>query len=269
VTSTTNQVSEGAALPPGLLVEASPEEIAGAFAALCPLQPMNMEPAGLVCAPRSAPELARPALEGCPLPVRILETVPGWPDPPSAMVAGWYLRSPLHLPAPEGIRELVQVTGEGFGPGGHTTTAMCLELLELSPDGSAVDLGCGSGLLTQAWVVLGKGAVLACDLDPLAVDQTRRSLVAAGLAARVTLRHGPAGTLEPGALADRVLIANVPLSAHESLLTRVGAGPRAAVLSGLRPGQAPGVIDAYRVLGLRVATHVERSGFVAVLMTRR
>jgi ribosomal protein L11 methylase PrmA len=243
--------------------------IASAFAALCPLQPMRMEQAGLVCAPRSAPELAARALACCPLPVRTLKTVPGWPDPPSAMVAGWYLRSPLHVRAPACIRELVQVTGEGFGPGGHATTAMCLKHLERMPEGPAVDVGCGSGLLTQAWLALDKGAMLACDLDPLAIDQTRRSLLAAGLAAQVTLRHGPAAMLTSADLADRVLIANVPLSTHESLLTRVGDGPRAAVLSGLRPAQAPAVIDAYHALGLQVVSHLERSGFVGVCMMRR
>lgn len=269
MSATTGQVSEGAVLPPGLIVEASPGAIAGAFAALCPLQPVRMEPAGLVCAPRSAPDLAAAALALCPLPVRLLETIPGWPDPPAAMVAGWYRRSPAHTPAPTGIRELVQAPGEGFGPGDHATTAMCLALLEGLPAGAAVDVGCGSGLLAQAWVALGRGEVLACDLDPRAVAQTARSLRAAGRSDRVTLRHGPIGTLAEGELADRVLLANVPLEAHRSLLSRIGAPPRAVVLSGLRPPQAAAVVDAYRELGLRTLARHERGGFVAICMTRR
>lgn len=266
---TTGQVSEATLLPAGLLVEGLPAQIADAFAALCALQPIRMDEAGLVCAPRCAPELAAPALARCPLPVRPLAQIPGWPDPPSAMVSGWYRRSPDHMPAPEGIRELIQTTGEGFGPAGHATSAMCLGALERLSAGPAIDVGCGSGLLAQAWAALGRGDVLACDLDPRAIDQSRRSLAAAGLADRVTLRHGPIGTLAPSETAGRTILANIPLPAHESLLARLGEGPPvAAVLSGLRPAQTAGVVDAYRALGLQVLGSRERAGFTCTWLAR-
>ena len=264
--ATTGQVSEGVVLPAGLLVEGDPKMIAREFARLCPLQPVRMEAEGLVCAPRSAPELAAPALVLCPLPWRPLEAVPGWPDPPAAMVAGWYRRSPAHAPAPDGVRELVQAPGEGFGPADHATTAMCLELLEGLPASDAVDVGCGSGLLCQAWVALERGGVLACDLDGRALDQTARSLAAAGRDGRITLRRGPIAALRADELAGRVVLANVPLSAHESLLSRIGTPPRAVVLSGLRPAQAPAIIEAYRTLGLSVHHQRERSGFISVCL---
>ena len=180
------------------------------------------------------------------------------------MVSGWYRRSPDHASGPTGVRELVQTPGEGFGPGDHVTTAMCLEHLERLPIGDAVDVGCGSGLLCQAWVALGRGRVLACDLDGRAVDQTARSLAAAGRERGVTLRRGPVAALTTREIADRVLLANVPLPAHESLLSRIGAPPRAAVLSGLRPHQAPAVVAAYRALGLEVLAIDERGGFSTV-----
>jgi ribosomal protein L11 methyltransferase len=141
---------------------------------------------------------------------------------------------------------------------------MCLEQLERLPAADAVDVGCGSGLLCQAWVALGRGRVLACDLDGRAVDQTARSLAAVGREREVTLRRGPIAALTAHEIADRVLLANVPLPAHESLLSRIGAPPRAAVLSGLRPGQAPAVVAAYRALGLEVLATDERGGFRAV-----
>lgn len=247
-------------------MEASAAAIADAFAALCPLQPVRMEPAGLICAPRSAPELAGPALARCPLPVRALGTIPGWPDPPAAMLAGWYRRSPAHAPAPAGVRELVQAPGEGFGPGDHATTQMSLELLEGLPGGPAVDVGCGSGLLAQAWVALGRGPVLACDLDPRALEQAGRSLRAAGRTEQVTLRRGPIAALTADELAGRVLLANLPPEAHRSLLSRIGAPPRAVVLSGLRPPDAPALVAAYGRLGLRTLHRHERRGFVALCM---
>ena len=253
-------------LPAGVLVCATPELIARHFPDLCPLQPVQMDPEGMVCAPRSCPEEAGGALTACPLPWRALPRVPSWPDPPAAMVAGWYRRSPGHMRAPAGLRELVQAPGEGFGPADHATTTMCLEQLERLPAHDALDVGCGSGLLCQAWVALGRGRVLACDLDGRAVDQTARSLAASGRADRVTLRRGPIGALCAEEIAGRVVMANVPLPAHESLLSRIGAPPRAVVLSGLRPGEVPAVVAAYRGLGLQILSADERGGFGAVSM---
>ena len=237
------------------------------FAALCPLQPVRMTPQGLVCAPRSAPEVAGPALAACPLPVRALDVVPAWPDPPAGMVGGWYRRSPGHLPAPTGIRELVQVGGEGFGPGDHATTAMCLEALDALAPGPALDAGCGSGLLAQAWAALGRGPVIAVDLDPRALAQARASLAAAGLAG-VDLRRGPLSGLSPAGLAGRVVLANVPAPAHHDLLGRAdpGAPPAAAVLSGIRPAEVPPLVAAWDALGLGVTGEDRRGGFVRLSM---
>lgn len=267
------QVNGARALPAGLLVTAPTGAIAAAFPALCPLQPVRMEAAGLVCAPRAAPELAGPALVRCPLPVRALPVVPGWPDPPSAMVAGWYRRGIDHLPAPAGRRELVQAPGEGFGPGGHTTTAMCLEAIDalagrIRGPTRAVDAGCGSGMLAQAWARLGYGPVIACDLDPAALAQAGAGLRAAGLRAAVALRRGPAAALAPGELAGAVLLANLPAAGHRELLERIDRPPAAAILSGLRPDEAPAIEAGHRARGLRPVARVRRGGFVCLVMSR-
>jgi hypothetical protein len=256
------------ALPPGLVVEADAAAIAAAFGELCALQPVRHTGAGLVCAPRAAPELAGPALARCPLPVRALARVPGWPDPPSTLLGGWYLRSPAHAPAPAGVRELVQAPGEGFGPGGHATTRMCLGALERLPAGPALDAGCGSGLLAQAWARLGRGPVLACELDPRALDQAARSLAAAGLAGRVRLRRGPVETLAEQELGGRVILANLPAAGQQALVARLRTPPPAAVLSGLRPGEAGELARAYRALGLAVVDAARRGGFCCLTLVR-
>jgi SAM-dependent methyltransferase len=250
------QVSAGP-LPPGLLVEAPRPALERTFGALCPLQPVEWADEGLVCAPRAAPEAAAAALAACPLPTRRLAEVPGWPDPPAALLAGWYRRSPAHAPAPAGIGELVQVPGEGFGPGDHPTTAMCLAAIGRLPPGPALDAGCGSGLLAQAWARLGRGPVDAWDLDPRA-----RSLAAAGLAELVSLRRGPLEALPPGLIAGRVVLANVPASAHRALIARTREPPRAVLASGLRPAEAAPVVAAWRARGLRPAAAARRGGFV-------
>ena len=253
-------------LPPGLLVAVPPEHLGAAFAALCPLQPVRMEAAGLVCAPRCAPEAARAALAACPFPTRALGEVPAWPDPPAAMLAGWYRRSPAHLAAPAGVRELVQVAGEGFGPGDHPTTEMCLGALEGLAPGPALDVGCGSGLLAQAWAALARGPVVALDVDPRAVEHARRSLAAAGRAGAVEVRRAPIQSLVAGDTAGRTLLANVPADAHRELLARVVDRPAGVVLSGIRPAAAAGLRDAWRERGLRPDGEWEQGGFACLRM---
>lgn len=253
-------------LPAGLLVRADPATIASHFTALIGLQPVRHMPEGLVCAPRVDPEGARAAMAGCPLPLEELAAVPGWPDPPAARVAGWYRRSPTHAPAPAGVRELIQPPGEGFGPLGHATTAMCLAMFAHLPAGPAFDAGCGSGLLAQAWAADGRGAVAGCDLDPRAVAQARAGIALAGLADRVRLERRALEGLDADELAGGVLLANVPAGAHHALLGATTAAPRAAVLSGLRPDETTPVIAAWAARGMAVTRTACAGGFVALAL---
>jgi ribosomal protein L11 methyltransferase len=90
-----------------------------------------------------------------PIPVgQKLLIVPEWEDIP-----------------PETGRTVLRLNpGLIFGTGSHPTTAMCLEELEPLASGaeSVLDLGCGSGILAIASLVLGAKHALGCDIDPLA-----------------------------------------------------------------------------------------------------
>lgn len=59
-----------------------------------------------------------------------------------------------------------------FGTGSHATTRMCLTAIEeLSAPGMRVlDLGCGSGILGIAALLLGCESVTGCDIDPKAPE---------------------------------------------------------------------------------------------------
>ncbi len=187
----------------------------------------------------------------CPFPTEPVHHPFTWPDSPSAFVAGWYRRSDRHAPAPAGVRELVQVAGEGFGPADHPTTALCLAALDRLSSVAAVDVGCGSGLLTQAWARRWGAAVLAIDLDPAAAAQTRTSLLVAGCADLVEVRHQPIQALCGDDLRDRVVFANISAPVHRLLLQRIVDPPSVVVVSGIRPNEAPTLVAAYTALGLR------------------
>ena len=54
-----------------------------------------------------------------------------------------------------------------FGTGSHPTTQMCLEALEMiaGPGKNILDLGCGSGILSIAGMLLGADNAIGCDID--------------------------------------------------------------------------------------------------------
>ena len=68
---------------------------------------------------------------------------------------------------PDGRKILEIDPGSCFGTGQHYTTLLCLEALEtIAKDGMWVlDLGCGSGILSIASVLLGAKAVTGIDID--------------------------------------------------------------------------------------------------------
>ena len=75
-------------------------------------------------------------------------------------------------PTPEGRFRIVVNPGMAFGTGVHETTRLCIEALEdyLEPGMTVLDVGTGSGILARAAGLLGAGRVVACDIDPVAVE---------------------------------------------------------------------------------------------------
>ncbi|MBQ9375071.1 MAG: 50S ribosomal protein L11 methyltransferase [Ruminococcus sp.] len=65
-------------------------------------------------------------------------------------------------------RKILEIDpASSFGTGQHNTTQLCLELIEKSIHGGErlLDLGCGSGILSIAAVLLGASSVYAVDID--------------------------------------------------------------------------------------------------------
>ena len=78
---------------------------------------------------------------------------------------------PSWEPCPKTNRTVLKLDpGMAFGTGAHQTTRMCLEFLEktVKAGDAMLDLGCGSGILSIASILLGATSAKAIDIDPIA-----------------------------------------------------------------------------------------------------
>ena len=78
---------------------------------------------------------------------------------------------------PDGRTALYLNPGLTFGTGSHASTRLCLEWVEeFAREGeSALDLGCGSGILSIAALLLGSREAVGVDIDPKAEDMAREN----------------------------------------------------------------------------------------------
>ena len=180
------------------------------------------------------------------------------------VVIGELLRvRPPWAPPDEGLLDVVIEPGQAFGTGAHATTRLCLELLlELRPEGTLLDVGCGSGVLAIAAARLGWQSVVALDHDPESVAATRDNARANGVAveARVLdLRSAPlpaAPTVTANLLRPLLLL----------LAQRLPDPPPAALIAGgLLREEADEVAVALAARGLHEAGRREEGDWAALL----
>ena len=147
--------------------------------------------------------------------------------------------------------------GRAFGTGSHPTTRLCLELLQEAERGSALDVGCGSGVLAIAAARLGFAPVVAVDSDPVAVEATKQNAAANGVAVEVREFDAGAAPLP----AAKTCLINITLPAVEAVAPRVRA--KRLITSGYLQSEEP------RVPGYG---HLERrsdAGWAADVWSRR
>jgi ribosomal protein L11 methyltransferase len=157
--------------------------------------------------------------------VAISEVEPGWEERwrefhrPVRIGALW-VGPPWETPPADAIALFVE-PARAFGTGGHATTRLCLELLvDLAAElarASVLDLGCGSGVLSVAAARLGYGAVLAVDVEPEAIAETRRNAQANGVAVEARLADALIAELP----ARDLVLANIARATVDALASRL------------------------------------------------
>ncbi len=168
--------------------------------------------------------------------------------------------------------------GQAFGTGHHGTTAGCLDMLYLCLKKlsyiNALDLGTGSGVLAIALAKATSAAILASDIDPIAVKVARenfringcanriRTIVSRGLGHRIFADRGPYDLIIANILAG-------PLQKMSASICSELASGGTLILSGLLPHQSARIIAVYRNQGLALSRRHFRDGWLTLVMTAK
>jgi len=105
-------------------------------------------------------------------------------------------------PTPPGRFRLTVNPGMAFGTGVHETTQLCLEALEdyCRRGMTVLDVGAGSGILSQAARLLGASRVFSCDVDPVAVEIAGEGFVGSVDAVRPDIANVTVANISPEAI---------------------------------------------------------------------
>lgn len=90
------------------------------------------------------------------------------------------IRPPWEEYVPKGDEIVIEINpAMAFGTGHHETTRLCIRGMEEIFDNRCVknvlDVGCGSGILSISAVKLGADEVVGVDIDPIAIEESKKN----------------------------------------------------------------------------------------------
>lgn len=164
------------------------------------------------------------------------------------------------LLAPGKIRILLN-PGVVFGNGLHATTQDCIEALELlysvDPVRSALDLGCGTGILALVAGKLGCEKCFALDFNLLASQTANNNVKLNGLTERILVAQARAENFAH--LPADLLIANIHYDVMKKLVDSF-FNKKWFILSGLLRSQARDILDRLQRPGVKILKKWVRDG---------
>ncbi|MBR0131246.1 MAG: 50S ribosomal protein L11 methyltransferase [Firmicutes bacterium] len=114
--------------------------------------------------------------------------------------------------------------GLAFGTGTSATTYLVVRLMEkwMRPGDDVLDVGCGTGILSIVASKLGAKDIMAVDIDPEAIDSTKRNAAINGCEGRIKVVHGDltkglsyrADVVVANLISDLVVMLSPDVAAH-------------------------------------------------------
>lgn len=157
--------------------------------------------------------------------------------PPLCVGERFFLVAPWDdaTPTPGGRLRLEIYPGMACGTGRHPATQLCLQAIEryVQPGARVLDVGSGSGILSDAARLMGAERVIGCDVDPDAVAIASERV-------NVPMFVGSAEAVQ-SQWAD-VIVANIDAATLERIapeLARVRRGASTLILSGFPEWDLP------------------------------
>lgn len=156
--------------------------------------------------------------------------------------------------------------GLAFGTGSHETTRLCLETLEkhIHEGTTVLDIGCGSGILSIASLLLGAEKAVGVDIDALAVKTAIEN-------GEVNNFREPEYTILQGNLTDKVsgkfdvVVANIVADVIIMFCKDVASFMKDDALfitSGIIDTREQDVIDAFNKYGFEIKARHTKGGWV-------
>ena len=182
----------------------------------------------------------------------------------------FYIHTAAHADGiPAGAVAFRIEASRAFGTGHHETTAGCLTALDrLAAEGRTfrriADIGTGTGLLAfGARALWPDAAILATDIDPIAIDVTAENMAINAIprdAITLVTADGMEDRRIQAAAPFDLIVANIlagPLIALAPGLTATLAQNGAIILAGLLETQAEDVLAAYISKGMQLADRID------------
>ena len=159
--------------------------------------------------------------------------------------------------------------GAAFGTGTHATTSLCLELLEnyINDDTKMLDIGCGSGILAIASVLLGAESALGVDIDAQSVKTARENAEINNMSEKTEFIVGDLADKVSGKYG--VVCANIVADVIIKLLPDVGIFMEengVLIISGIIDIRKEDVLAAVRENGFSVVEERYRENWCAYVL---
>ncbi len=161
--------------------------------------------------------------------------------------------------------------GAAFGTGTHATTSLCLELLEgkIKIGASMLDIGCGSGILALASVLLGAKNAVGVDIDAQSVKTATENAEINNISDKVEFLVGDLADKISGKY--EVICANIVADVIIRLLPDVHqfmTDDGVLIISGIIDIRKEDIFEAVRQSGFTVAEERYKDNWCAFVLEK-